>query len=463
MKKQKLLLALFLTSALTSTFAQTKDDIESGIYDAANNRYLFSQTGFNGKGGVVAMDATTKVLSWFYNDANKNYTGSVIVGNKLVVCKNFNTLVEFDLTTGAETSSFFNPSLLNGQGFNDFNDVAYDVTNNNLIISGADGVAIVNYSNHTNFNVLVGQSVNNGNGCFYDGTQPLFFHNNQTGDESIMTVSNGALGLISIQLASLTNYNMSDGFTGDNQGNYYVSTSEKNSPWGQKIVKFTNNFSTASPLASMYGADINYNTTHNVLIVPNLFDKVDLLPIKVPLSLPADGSTVSLPNSVSLEWINYGDIASSTGNLEFVYEISTNNTFTNIIKTGTTTSNITTVNGLSASTTYYWRVQPKINAVSFTGDWSEIKNFNTPMATNVTNLTNKNKVQIYPNPFNGTINVDYIGQASIKVFDVAGRMLLEKNNHINHTRLFIDQPKGVYFIEINDGEFTYTTQVVKTY
>jgi hypothetical protein len=83
-----------------------------------------------------------------------------------------------------------------------------------------------------------------------------------------------------------------------------------------------------------------------------------------------------------------------------------------------------------------------------------------------------NQVQVYPSPTNGELFVKYVGEltgaASIKVMDLSGRLMLNKEHHFTSSNetLSLDLTgfaDGMYIIQVNKPNGTLeTTCITKT-
>ncbi|MEO6328568.1 MAG: T9SS type A sorting domain-containing protein [Ginsengibacter sp.] len=80
----------------------------------------------------------------------------------------------------------------------------------------------------------------------------------------------------------------------------------------------------------------------------------------------------------------------------------------------------------------------------------------------------KNKVKIYPNPFQSSLNIEFgdsnPSQKIITLFDVNGRSISTQKTSQNLTRINVRQLiKGSYIIRIQDinGKIVYSGKVVK--
>ncbi len=109
------------------------------------------------------------------------------------------------------------------------------------------------------------------------------------------------------------------------------------------------------------------------------------------LIAPANGSTDISYASVLLDWNSI-----SGANL-YVYEVSTNSDFSNIVKSGTTSLTDYTVTDLNPYTLYYWRVKGENN--NGYSPWSEVWSFTTESVV----LTSP----VLLSPANNAVNINY--------------------------------------------------------
>lgn len=70
-----------------------------------------------------------------------------------------------------------------------------------------------------------------------------------------------------------------------------------------------------------------------------------------------------------------------------------------------------------------------------------------------------NNVSIYPNPSNGQVNINVSENSTVKVVDVAGRLIDTFNVNANSTLNFT-QPAGMYFVEVESNGNVSTHKVV---
>ncbi|MBK7093575.1 MAG: T9SS type A sorting domain-containing protein [Saprospiraceae bacterium] len=70
------------------------------------------------------------------------------------------------------------------------------------------------------------------------------------------------------------------------------------------------------------------------------------------------------------------------------------------------------------------------------------------------------KIAIFPNPTTGTITVEGLQNAEIKVYDLLGRKVLERCQNGQEIDIS-DQPEGIYFIYIQDHDRLITRKLIK--
>ena len=164
---------------------------------------------------------------------------------------------------------------------------------------------------------------------------------------------------------------------------------------------------------------------------------------------PLNNSTEIDFNSVNLEW------NSLWGVTEYIYEISTDNTFASGVTSETITDTIKTLIGLAEDTQYFWRVKASDGATE--SNWSIIWNFTTDNTSYISNFVTDNPIQIYPNPTTGFFTVRGIDLMSIEIINSNGQTI--ENRVIDNNFTVIDLTNvsdGLYFlIMINKKEIVY--------
>jgi hypothetical protein len=81
---------------------------------------------------------------------------------------------------------------------------------------------------------------------------------------------------------------------------------------------------------------------------------------------------------------------------------------------------------------------------------------------NISELSTLNITKAYPNPFHDELKLDISDEASIKVYNLLGKKLIERHKDIGTVVLnTLDWSKGIYFISITSPTGTETIQVIK--
>jgi hypothetical protein len=119
------------------------------------------------------------------------------------------------------------------------------------------------------------------------------------------------------------------------------------------------------------------------------------------------------------------------------------------ILSGTSLSNDTTllISTLNDNTT----VAARSTTITFTSSTVtlvlNITQEGTGTTTGILNSTNQDEISVYPNPSNGTVNIDSKVPVSIKIYDATGSIIC---TDIASTAHLIQLPKGVYSLNIDD-------------
>jgi hypothetical protein len=134
---------------------------------------------------------------------------------------------------------------------------------------------------------------------------------------------------------------------------------------------------------------------------------------------------------------------------------------------GRSTNNGTANESISitvAAGDYFARVYPKGNASNTTLCYTLRVTTGTATLSDENIIVN-NRINVYPNPVSKivTINIpDIIGQADIRVFDMYGRMVVQKNTNQSRTRLDVSSfTAGVYLIKIKMNGKESNLKIVK--
>jgi hypothetical protein len=223
-----------------------------------------------------------------------------------------------------------------------------------------------------------------------------------------------------------------------------------------------------------------------LILVSNAYPQDICANIKIEtpaVTKPANASIVSLTcSTLVLAW-------QGTANQTYVAQAAWFNTAINKMDTAISTNmncdnsfNCTAIIPVVAGTSISWSVQASATidtrafySYPFRGDQDYIipacrvlkpvKN-ERPAITVTPDISNK--VKIYPNPFQTSLNIEFSGKSSvlkiITVFDVGGRMISTQKSTQNLTQLNLKHlTNGSYVIRIQDaeGKLLYNGTVVK--
>ncbi len=174
------------------------------------------------------------------------------------------------------------------------------------------------------------------------------------------------------------------------------------------------------------------------------------------LSSPADGAE-SVPYLITnLEWLA---VENAT---KYEVAMSTDESFTTIQFNDTVFSTIAHAY-YAMNTEYFWKVRA-INEFQ-TGEWSEIWSFTTDSEVS-SEINIENSFEVYPNPAKTSIVCQFqnraIDQFSIKIYDMNGKILLEKSGYNGYDAIDISQlSAGFYVIQCASKSVIYQTQFIK--
>jgi len=217
--------------------------------------------------------------------------------------------------------------------------------------------------------------------------------------------------------------------------------------------------------------------TDDATYISNIYEVPELLN-------PSNGSLVG--SSVDIEWtiILYA---------QFRLQLSTDNFNSISYDTLKSIDYSKTLNNLKHQQSYYWRVRGENELGS--GEWSQVFTFTVDtniIIPNVTDLTNKYSFtlsQNYPNPFNPTTKIKYSipqspflggdgrgGLVTLKIYDILGREIATLVNEEKPAGEYevefsakggsasggnaYNLPSGIYFYQLNSGEFRETKKMI---
>ncbi len=188
----------------------------------------------------------------------------------------------------------------------------------------------------------------------------------------------------------------------------------------------------------------------------NLTIVLEAPPLPASLNMPIDNATeISL--SPQFLWIP------STGANEYIFELSTDIDFSNIVATTTTNITVYTIpTELIDNTTYYWRINAEGDCG---GSQSVVRSFTTIIIDDIGTLSNA-LIDIRPNPTKGLLTIS-LSEAlpddlNVEVYSINGQRLLRqvRNGDTRFEVSLEDYPDGVYLLKIMNAENVLTRKIV---
>lgn len=172
------------------------------------------------------------------------------------------------------------------------------------------------------------------------------------------------------------------------------------------------------------------------------FTTVGMVPEKVILESPADGTTIEVQEgetSVQLQWFS-----TSNETLAYELEIATDNAFSQIVYSSELSDTFYVFNDAEIQQIYYWRVRAG-NEYGW-GEFSDVWSFDLIVSdVNDKQQLDKNfsLQQNFPNPFNPSTTISYNvperSNVKLEIFDALGRYIVTLVNE--------QQAKGNYEIK----------------
>jgi hypothetical protein len=448
--------------------AQTYNGSESVEFDAANNRYLVSNTG----SGQILARAANGTLSVFKSGISPSPYGLEILGNTVYACCG-GSIKGFDLTTGNEVFTInLGAQFLNG--------ITSDGISS-LFATDFSGKKLFRIRPAANaFNLMAQDLVQSPNGIVYDFANNRLVFVNWGANARIKQFSFADSTVSTITTTTLGNC---DGLAWNGLDTWYISA------WtGNKIVKFDRDFANA-PVNVQTGmsspADIYYNQLSDTLAVPNSgnntvvfigFAAIENVPCSLlPLSVDADssqfiGTVLSFGDSVLRVRLtnNSGlNFAYPQARLTPVTSLPAGMTFGNA-QNGFNVFASSWNSGESAFAEFYFNVASAIaentildfqidvtNLIPSSADTCYFTetfsvNLNLGNTVGLESYTN-NPFTVFPNPANDFVHlsgVDFI-PSEISLTDISGRLIL-LNSSNNSTISTSNVPAGLYFLQVKD-------------
>jgi len=175
-----------------------------------------------------------------------------------------------------------------------------------------------------------------------------------------------------------------------------------------------------------------------------------------PVSIyPTDNST-DISIAPTLQW-HMSNRASS-----YNLQVSTSQDFSNLLlEEHNIIDTFLTVNALSCSTTYYWRVNAM--NVGGTSDWSETWNFSTINPVGINDLSSKVQFQFFPNPVNSILYFEgiEIENTKVSILSMDGKLLKQMTEKGISQIDLSDLQKGTYLLKISNPKIIYIKRIIK--
>jgi sugar lactone lactonase YvrE len=267
MKRRRILITVILIFLVlvSQSAAQLLSYPESVVFDSLNNRYLVSNW-FSGN--LVQIDEEGRQDNFL--TAERCYAGVCIVdSNVYVACKSLGVR-GFNLFTGEMTMD------LQAPGTSLLNDIAAD-TSGNLYLSDPQVHKIIKVRiSDQEVSTFVEDGILVPNGMIHDAENNRMILVSARNNSPIQAID---LADSSVSVIRNTSYDILDGITRDNEGNYYISS------WGSSSVyRFGPDFDGTPVVVSTHEeqpADISFNFRDNILAVPIFYNHyVDFVQIE---------------------------------------------------------------------------------------------------------------------------------------------------------------------------------------
>lgn len=157
--------------------------------------------------------------------------------------------------------------------------------------------------------------------------------------------------------------------------------------------------------------------------------------------------------------LNISGLIGQTKGIEYKIDSTKNNLqhkYDSLIGAGynqTSASNLIVVN----QSLNYDSVTLTNGQLSFTMQPNSVSLFKIPVSqTTSIKSIKRNDIKVYPNPTNGDITIklkDFKEEITLSLYSLSGQLIsTKKYSRVNSIPFQINQPKGMYMLEINDGE-----------
>jgi len=456
--KPDILFSLIIVSFLLPLLVGAAIDYnnpESVVYDAANDRYLVSNTG---DGNIIAR-SPADVLSYFSQGASTSIRGLTIMNNTLYAAGDEGVMA-FNLSNGQKTSTI----VITERDF--LNGITSDAAGN-LYVSDNARIYKVDPVAGTYTTVI---TTDGANGVLFDeANNRLLFT-----DEGPVGFDGSYISAIDMVTTNVTNlvsntFRMLDGLTRDGDGNYYVSSWSTN-----KVYRYDQNFANPAVEVSIGHngpAAIFYDTSNDILAIPN-FDAhtVDYKPAAslLPVELVAFYATV-VGDNIELTW----QTAAEKNNYGF--EILRKNQNPSLNNENWETIGFVGGHGTINSPNYYHFVDRNHPANSLLYRLKQIDTDGSFEYSEIIKIdigipTNFELSQNYPNPFNPSTTISYSipksSNVKLTVYNSLGKEVAILINGYKQAGKYtvnfeaLELSGGIYFYHLTTNNFSMTKKML---
>ncbi len=186
----------------------------------------------------------------------------------------------------------------------------------------------------------------------------------------------------------------------------------------------------------------HFKTETAVLIAPTLI-------------FPVDNATAIDYNSTDFSW---NSVFGANG---YIFEISTDNTFTSGVTSQNLTGTTNNLIGLSPLTQYFWRVRATDGTTD--GPWSSVWNFTTDNNVFAQSLSDDKDVMLSPNPANEKIIISANQQIhEVVIYSISGKIVLRADSNNYPVVINISEMKnGIYFVKMRLDNWVVIKKLIK--
>jgi hypothetical protein len=173
-----------------------------------------------------------------------------------------------------------------------------------------------------------------------------------------------------------------------------------------------------------------------------------------PTLVSPANNAINIPTSgVNLDWSSVSNATS------YDVQVSENQSFSPLVASGNTVSSAAGFTGLSANTTYFWRVRAKNSQLA--SSWSPVWRF-TSEGTNSISPDRIVQAHVFPNPASKSIQVTLENLKRVVIYNMQGEVVINQPiEHGNTVNINTEKlPNGLYFIQVKGESYFEAIKVV---